>query len=88
MLWSDHKLMGFTIGSRVNPEMISVHFLYGDPEARGSAQAMLWEACNKTYSEFKLIDLEQDLGIPGLRTAKLSYHPLRLEEKFEVKPVS
>ena len=86
MLWSDHKLMGFTIGSAINPETISVHFLYGDPEARGSSQTMLWQACSKTYHEYKIVDLEQDLGIPGLRSAKLSYHPLRLEEKFEVRP--
>jgi hypothetical protein len=87
-LISDHRLLGFTIGSKINPEMISVHFLYVDPSAPGCSQTLLWEACNKTYSVFKLVNLEQDLGIPGIRTAKLSYHPLRLEEKFEIKSVS
>lgn len=79
------KLKGFTIGSRLNPETVSVHFIYSDPELPGIFQTILWEACNKTYSGFKYVNLEQDLGIPGLRTAKLSYHPLKLEEKFEVK---
>lgn len=88
MLWEDGRLAGFTIGSPIDPETISAHFLYGDPEAKGSSQTLLWEACNRTYSDFKYIDLEQDLGIPGLRTAKLSYHPLRLEEKFEIRPLS
>lgn len=78
-------MKGFTLGSRLNEEKVSVHFLYSDPEMPGSFQAILWEACNKTFSAFKYIDLEQDLGIPGLRTAKLSYHPAELEEKFEVK---
>jgi uncharacterized protein len=80
----DKKLRGFTLGSPVNPEMISVHFMYGDPAVAGIAQTLLWEACNKTYATYKYADLEQDLGIPGLRTMKLSYQPLRLEKKFEI----
>jgi hypothetical protein len=86
-LFAGGSMKGFTLGSRLNPETVSVHFLYSDPELSGIFQTILWEACNKTYSAFKYMNLEQDLGIPGLRTAKLSYHPLKLEEKFEVKPV-
>jgi hypothetical protein len=78
------SLKGFTLGSRLNSEALCVHFLYGDPDLPGISQAMLWEACNKTYGGFKYLNLEQDLGIPGLRSAKLSYHPLRLEEKLEI----
>ncbi|MFH1387018.1 MAG: phosphatidylglycerol lysyltransferase domain-containing protein [bacterium] len=83
-LLSGDKLLGFTLGSPLNSETASVHFAYGDPDAPGVAQTLLWEACNKTFSGFKYVNLEQDLGIPGLRTAKLSYHPLKLVEKFEV----
>ena len=81
----EKELRGFTLGSFLNPETASVHFLYGDPDWPGISQAILWEACNKTYCNFKYVDLEQDLGIPGLRISKLSYHPIRLEKKFEVK---
>jgi len=77
---------GFILGSRLNPEMASVHFQYGDPSLRGISQVLLWEACQKDFSPFKYINLEQDLGIPGLRKAKLSYYPLRLEKKFEITP--
>jgi len=80
----DKKLRGFTLGSPINPEMISVHFMYGDPSLSGIAQTLLWEACNKTYAAYKYADLEQDLGIPGLRTMKLSYQPLKLEKKYEI----
>lgn len=45
---------------------------------------MLWEACRNTFSEFEFVNLEQDLGLPGLRKIKNSYHPIRLEEKFEI----
>jgi len=80
----DKVLKGFTLGSWLNPETIDVHFLYGHPGLHGVFQTILWEACNKTYHPAKLVNLEQDLGIPGLRKSKLSYHPLRLEKKFEV----
>jgi hypothetical protein len=87
-LLSGNEFLGFTLGSEINPESFAVHFLYGDPAAPGISQTLLREACTKTYLEYKYIDLEQDLGIPGLRTAKLSYHPLRLEEKYEIRPLS
>lgn len=83
-LITDDRLMGFILGSALNKETVSVHFQYCDPEVKGAAQTILQEACSKTFAHYKFIDLEQDLGIPGLRKAKLSYHPLRLEKKFEI----
>lgn len=84
----DKKIKGFILGSLLNHETVSVHFQYGHPALRGIFQALLWEACHKTFSSFKYVNLEQDLGIPGLRKSKLSYYPLRLEKKFEIKPLS
>jgi len=79
----DKVFKGFTLGSWLNSETIDVHFLYGNPGLQGIFQIILWEACNKVYTQAKFVNLEQDLGIPGLRKSKLSYHPLRLEKKFE-----
>ena len=78
------KMKGFTISSWLNKDTRSVHFLYGDPSAKGISQVLLWEACNKTYAQAKYLNLEQDLGIPGLRKAKLSNYPLKLEKKYEI----
>jgi uncharacterized protein len=81
----DKKIRGFIMGSRLDRKTAALHFSYTDPELQGISQALLWEACNKTFNCYQLIDLEQDVGIPGLRKAKLSYHPLRLEKKFDLK---
>ncbi len=45
------------------------------PSSTGSS----WRTCPEQYT---LIDREEDLGIPGLRQAKLSYHPAFLEKKY------
>ena len=76
---------GFILGSPLNEETITVHFLYALPNHRGIFQVLLWHACNNTFRGYKSINLEQDLGIPGLRKAKLSYQPQHIEKKFELK---
>jgi uncharacterized protein len=35
--------------------------------------------------EFEFVNMEQDLGVEGLRVAKLSYHPVRMINKFTLK---
>lgn len=80
-----NKLRCFIIGSRLTNNCISAHFQYCDPEADGASQFTLKEACSLIFSGFEFINLEQDLGIPGLRKAKLSYHPLKIEKKFDIK---
>lgn len=81
----DGAMRGFILGSQLNPEMASLHFQYVEPHYRGITQTILWEACRKTFADFKHVNLEQDLSIPGLRKAKLSYHPFKVEKKFEIR---
>ena len=82
-----NEMKGFILGSPLNKNTVSVHFQYGQPATQGISQVLLWEACRKSFAPFTYTNLEQDLGIPGLRKAKLSYYPLRLEEKFEIRPI-
>lgn len=78
------RLAGFAIGSRLNKNMACLHFSYTRLNADGLPAVLLWEACRNTFSDFEFINLEQDLGIPGLRRMKKSYHPLRLEKKYQI----
>jgi len=80
------EMKGFIIASRLNERTAVVHFLYADLDSSGAPQTLLWEACRQLLVSFPFINLEQDLGLPGLRKAKLSYHPCRLVAKYDVYP--
>lgn len=83
-VYVDGKISGFTIGERVNDRMAIIHIEKASPEYRG-----IYNFINKTfieryYSSLQLINREEDLGIEGLRDAKSSYHPIKLEKKYIV----
>jgi len=80
-----NKLCAFTIGEKINNEMAIIHIEKADSEING-----LYAFINKTfvetyYSEVPFINREQDLGIEGLRRAKKTYYPFKLEPKYSVK---
>jgi hypothetical protein len=79
-----NKLLGFSVMSKLSKEMVDLHFLYAAP-IPGLFQTLLNETCLNLPTNYKFINLEQDLGIEGIKKSKLSYHPLKLENKFEIK---
>jgi hypothetical protein len=78
------EIQGFMVGSRGAGDSAIAHLSYANAEMPGVYQTLLWEACRRLFSSFTYLNLEEDLGIPGLRKTKLSWQPLRLEEKFLV----
>lgn len=84
-VYVNDNLSAFTIGEKANSNMGIIHIEKADDSIRG-----LYSFINKTFlethfSDVPFINREQDLGIDGLRRAKLSYHPYKLEPKFSVK---
>lgn len=78
-------MQGFIVASPGAGDTAIVHFSYANPELQGVYQTLLWEACRRLFHPFTYLNLEEDMGIPGLRKTKLSWHPLKLEEKFCIK---
>lgn len=78
------RLEGFILASRA-AETVTAHFLYADHRRAGIYQTLLQQSCRGVFAGHRLLNLEEDLGLPGLRRMKLSYQPLRLTEKFEVR---
>ncbi len=79
------ELHGFTIASISQAGSAVVHFQYANAAIPGIYQTLLREACRRLFADCAYVNLEEDLGVPGLRKTKLSYLPLRLEEKYEIR---
>lgn len=83
-IYIDNELEAFTFGEMLNPDTLVVHVEKANPHIRG-----LYAAINKLFLENEFPDVsfvnrEEDLGIEGLRQAKLSYKPIDLIEKYSV----
>ncbi len=79
------EVHGFIIASSGAPGTAIAHFQYASAGLPGVSQTLLWEACRHLFGPFTFLNMEEDLGLPGLRKTKLSYHPCHLIEKFEIQ---
>jgi hypothetical protein len=70
----------FTYADGVFPTVV-VHSEHALLEYKGSYQMINQLFCSSLSPDVVYVDREEDLGVPGLRKAKLSYGPERLLEK-------
>jgi uncharacterized protein len=72
----------FAVGERLNRETAVCHFEKADHFMEGLSQLVNREFARLLFTDCRYVNREQDLGEPGLRNAKLSYHPVELVKKF------
>ncbi|HEX9080602.1 MAG TPA: phosphatidylglycerol lysyltransferase domain-containing protein [Desulfuromonadaceae bacterium] len=75
----------FALGERLNRETAVCHFEKADPFMEGLSQLVNREFSRLLFNDCRYINREQDLGEPGLRSAKLSYHPVELVKKYRAR---
>jgi hypothetical protein len=80
-VYVDNKLEAFTVAEPLNKKTEVIHFEKANPEIEGLYQVINQWFCQKALRTFEFVNREQDLGLPGLRKAKLSYHPHHMVEK-------
>lgn len=86
VLLVDGKAAAFSFGERLNDTTFVIHFEKADPAFIGSYQMInQLFVQNEVHNKYLFVNREQDLGIEGIRKAKLSYAPLRLLKKYTVK---
>lgn len=81
----DNKIEAIAIGGILNKKTITEHVEKANVNFRGLYQAINNEFCKHVAYRAKYINREEDMGIPNLRKAKLSYRPCKLIEKHIIK---
>jgi hypothetical protein len=69
----------------LNDQTAVVHIEKANPEVPGLYPIINQQCTEKCWDEVMYINREQDLGLPGLREAKTSYHPHHFAEKFSIR---
>ena len=84
-IYIDGKLEAFTMGELLNDNMALIHIEKANPEIRGLYPYINQQFLVHEFPEVEFVNREEDMGIEGLRKAKLSYHPCKLVEKYTVR---
>ena len=85
MLYQNGEPVAFTAGTRLDDEVFDTHFEKALPGVEGAYTMVNREFARLVKAEFPNIvafNREEDMGIEGLRKAKLSYHPDILLMKY------
>lgn len=80
-LWVDDEIVGFTYGAPVNRDTFAVHIEKADSHIDGAYNILNQEFALHIPEQYIYLNREEDLGLVGLRKAKLSYRPVILLEK-------
>jgi hypothetical protein len=81
----EEQVVAFSLGEALNPETLVVHVEKADSSIDGLYQLINSEFCIHEAPGYTYVNREQDLGVPGLRKAKESYHPTRLVETWRLR---
>ena len=80
------KVRAFSIGEPLTPDIAVIHVEIASAAYPGLAQLINREFVRNAWAGFAFINREQDVGHPGLRRAKESYHPHHMVRKCTVTP--
>ncbi|MCB2357516.1 phosphatidylglycerol lysyltransferase domain-containing protein [Clostridium estertheticum] len=81
-VYVDDKIVAFSLGEKLNDDLAVIHIEKADTSYSGVYSFINKAFVDRSFSDVKIINREQDLGIEGLRKSKLSYHPFKLEKKY------
>ncbi len=84
-LYADGRIVAMTMGNRLRRDTFDVNFekAYADiPGAYPLINREFARVIRSRYPEVVYLNREEDMGLPGLRKSKLSYHPDLLLVKY------
>ncbi len=81
VLYANGSPVAFSYGTPINDKTFCTHIEKYDSEVDGAATMINRLMAQSLEEEFEFVNREDDLGLEGLRFAKMSYHPVALLEK-------
>lgn len=88
LIRAGERIVAYTMGERLNSDTYVIHIEKAFSEIQGAYQMINREFAayiQETHPQLIYVNREEDMGYEGLRKAKLSYHPDRMEEKYLAK---
>lgn len=85
VLYAQGRMVAFTYGMAINSDTFDVCVEKADATVDGAYTMINREFSAGLPEQFTYINREEDLGLDGLRKAKLSYHPSILLDKFTAR---
>ena len=73
------------LGEKLNSDTAVIHIEKADFDVKGAYAYINQQFAAREWSNMQFINREEDLGIEGIRSAKESYRPVKMIEKFNVK---
>ncbi len=85
-IYINNVLEAMSIASTINnEEEVIIHVEKANTDIRGLYPFLSQLVLQEFYPKAKIVNREEDLGIEGLRKSKLSYEPIRLEDKYTIR---
>lgn len=85
LLRVNSKVCAYTFGEKMNDFVFCTHVEKAFADIRGAYPMINREFAKNELSSFELVNREEDMGIEGLRKAKLSYHPKEIRAVFSAE---
>ena len=80
----DGNIEAIAVYEKMNSDTVVVHYEKGSPDYDGIYKGINVETAKLVQKEVAFINREPDMGLPGLRKAKMSYRPHHMVEVFHV----
>ena len=82
MIESQSKIVAFSLAAPINEKMVDVMVEKAYHEINGAYAVINRDFALNCFTQFELINREDDMGIENLRKAKMSYFPTEIRKKF------
>jgi len=77
------QIAAITFGEQLNSDTAVIHIEKANTDFQGSYAAINQMFVKNEWAHLKYINREEDMGIEGLRRAKMSYRPIYILDKYE-----